>query len=115
VGPGAAAAVGVASGCEQAGSGGGSINAASSSLARELFTLFETGHRCSTSFAAGLSNTPMCGVLNGHVGAEVKRGDAQGRGPHQSPKMTVMAWLRSTGWRGCARRVDGPNAWPLRP
>jgi hypothetical protein len=53
----------------------------SSSLARELFTLFETGHRCSTSFAAGLSNTPTCGVLNGHVGAEVKRGDAQGRGP----------------------------------
>jgi hypothetical protein len=37
--------------------GSGSINVASSSLARELFTLFDTGHFCNTSFAAGLSTS----------------------------------------------------------
>src|SRR5437016_1480998 len=35
----------------------GSINETSSSPARELFTRFDTGHLCSTSFAAGLSNS----------------------------------------------------------
>ena len=34
-----------------------SINVASSSLARELFTLLETGHRTSKSFGAGVSNS----------------------------------------------------------
>jgi hypothetical protein len=37
--------------------GSGSIKVASSSLARELFTLFDTAQRCSTSLAAGLSNS----------------------------------------------------------
>jgi hypothetical protein len=34
--------------------GTASINVASSSLARELFTRLDTAHRCSTWFAAGL-------------------------------------------------------------
>jgi hypothetical protein len=37
--------------------GSGSIKVASSSLARELFTLFDTGHLRSTPSAAGLSNS----------------------------------------------------------
>jgi hypothetical protein len=37
--------------------GSGSINVASSSLARELFTRFDTGHLCSTSLPVGLSNS----------------------------------------------------------
>src|SRR5271170_6379788 len=34
-----------------------SISVGSSSGARELFTRFDTGHRCSRSFGAGLSNS----------------------------------------------------------
>jgi hypothetical protein len=37
--------------------GTGSIKVASSASARELFTRFDTGQRCSTSSAAGLSNS----------------------------------------------------------
>jgi hypothetical protein len=37
--------------------GTGSINVTSSASARELFTRFDTGKRCSTSSAAGLSNS----------------------------------------------------------
>jgi hypothetical protein len=37
--------------------GARSINVGSSSLVRELLTRFDTGHLCSTSFAAGLSNS----------------------------------------------------------
>jgi hypothetical protein len=42
---------------ELAGLGTASINVASSSLARELFIRLDTAYRCSTWFAAGLSNS----------------------------------------------------------